>query len=314
MNKLFGLIILSIYGGLLSVGSGAAQTVTDARDLALGGLAIADSPVATSVFVNPALLTLADSLETAYTQNRFAVDQFDFQVSGGFPLLPGIALGFGWDALAVQNQVEYGIVRDSNGQVEVDPSTGQPLTQVLGFFTQSDNRFYASAAAQFGFLSLGASLKYDLVDFASTEGSGWGLDLAADLALGKNARLGFVLSDPGNRVIRFNDGSPPEMILGQWAAACAWKWARVGPVSFTLEPGIQKDLWDDAATRWGGGLEASWLDNVFLRLGANNQTASLGVGLVAHPEKVFKEVRVDYTYLAQAADGYPSRLTLSVKW
>jgi hypothetical protein len=314
MKKLFCLMIFSIYGFLLSVGSGAAQTATDARDLALGGLAIADGPAASAVFINPALLTLADSLQTAYTQTRLSVDQFDFQVSGGFPLLPGIALGFGWNALAVQNQEEFGIVRDSNGQVEVDPSTGQPLTQVLGFFTQSDNRFYASAAAQFGFLSLGASLKYDLVDFASTEGSGWGLDLAVNLALGTNARLGFVLSDPGNRMIHFNDGSPPEMILGQWAAACAWKLGRVGPVSFTVEPGIQKDLWDDTATRWGGGVEASWLDNVFLRVGANNQTASLGVGLVAHPEKIFKEVSVDYTYLTQASDGYPSRLTLSVKW
>ncbi|HEY5039351.1 MAG TPA: hypothetical protein VIJ93_09795, partial [bacterium] len=95
----------------------------------------------------------------------------------------------------------------------------------------------------------------------------------------------------------------------------AWDFWKPGDFVFDAEPAISKELLNGSPPEGGGGLEVAWRQNVFLRAGYNNQNRlSLGVGLVAHPEKIFKEVRVDYTYLTQTPDGYPSRLTLTVEW
>jgi len=299
---------------VFSASRAGADPVLDARALALGGLAYADGALPTALFFNPSLLAPLDSLKTSFTQNRLSTAQFDFEAAGAFPLLQGISLGFGWAALEVQNQVQYGILRDSNGQIEVNPANGQPLTQILGFFTQSDNTFFAAAAAQFGFFSLGAALKYELVDFGHTEGTGFGLDLSGTLRLSKSLRLALVMTDLGDRELHWNDGTPDRRVTGQWTAAAAWHFLDLGPVALTLEPGVRKDLWDELNIHYGGGLEASWMDQVFLRAGEDKGEAAFGVGLTAHPAKGFPELRVDYAYLDSAVNGYPSRLTLTARW
>jgi hypothetical protein len=292
-----------------------ALPFTDSRNLALGGMAIASVPVESAMFLNPALLGDSEGLRTTFTQVRFSANNFDFELSGAFPLVKDVVgLGFGWDADVSLNQLQTGIVRDSNGQVEVDPNTGLPLTQILGFFTQSNNAFYLSAGARFGFYSLGASLKYYLQDFGSLEGKGWGLDASAEYRLSGRLRLGLALLDLNSTTLRFNQGQAdlvyPNLLMG----SLAWDLLRLGYFTVQLDPGYSVGVWNRAGTQWSAGLEASWHEDIYVRAGANGENESFGIGLVTHPTKVFSEVKVDYTYLTRTPDGYPSRLTLTVGW
>ncbi len=177
----------------------------DARNLALGGMAVADINISDAMFLNPAVLSHAEGLETSFTQTRLTASDFDFAVGASFPIISkNIGLGLGWDAVANQNQVLTGIVRDSNGQVIIDPNTGLPLTQVLGFFTQSINTFYASLGVKVGFYSLGATLKYYLSDFGNYEGTGFGLDASLRADFSSNLYWGALISDINNSVIDFH--------------------------------------------------------------------------------------------------------------
>src|ERR1700679_480381 len=137
------ILLLSVFWGV--VASGWALPNMDARNLALGGMAVADINISDALFLHPAVLSHAEGLEPSFTQTRLTASDFDFAAGASFPIISkSIGLGLGWDAVANQNQVLTGIVRDSNGQVIIDPNTGLPLTQILGFFTQSINTFYPS--------------------------------------------------------------------------------------------------------------------------------------------------------------------------
>ncbi len=82
-----------------------------------------------------------------------------------------------------------------------------------------------------------------------------------------------------------------------------------------VEPSASQDFWDGSPMNYGAGIELGWLKSIFLRASDTQQGGfNMGIGLIAHPTKVFKEIRVDYAYLGQAPNGYPSRLTLSVDW
>ncbi|HJT24722.1 MAG TPA: hypothetical protein VJ873_09110, partial [bacterium] len=285
-----------------------ALPLTDARNLSLGGLALASAPVESSLFLNPALLGGSEGLRTTYSQVRLSPDDFDFELSGAFPLIKGrIGLGLGWDAQISLNQQQTGIVRDSNGQVIVDPSTGLPLTQVLGFFTQSDNVFYLSGGANLGFCSLGASLKYYLQDFGNVEGQGWGLDFSGQVPLADGLALGAAFLDATSTTLIYNQGQPslvyPQTLIG----GLAWDFLKLGEFSFQMDPAVSMPVGNPQSLQWAAGLESSWLKSIFVRVGGNQNQLGFGVGLVAHPQKVFSEIKVDYTYLTRTPDGYPSR-------
>jgi hypothetical protein len=288
----------------------------DARNLALGGMAVADITISDAMFFNPAVLSHAEGLETSFTQTRLTASDFDFAVGASFPIISkNIGLGFGWDAVANQNQVLTGIVRDSNGQVIIDPNTGLPLTQILGFFTQSINTFYASLGVKVGFYSLGVTLKYYLSDFGSFEGTGVGLDVGLRADINPNLYWGVLISDINNSVIDFHGETVNQTVPFTWTTSIYWKFLQVGEVTAAVEPSASNAFWDTSVLDYGAGIELGWLKSIFLRASDTQQSGfNMGIGLVAHPVKVFKEIRVDYTYLGQAPNGYPSRLTLSVDW
>lgn len=292
-----------------------AFPMTDARNLALGGMALASAPQESAMFLDPALLGGSEKLRTTFSQIRLSPSDFDFELSGALPLVKdGIVVGLGWDGRITLNQEQTGIVRDSNGQVVVDPSTGLPLTQILGFFTQSNNVFYLSAGAKFGFYSMGASLKYFLQDFGSTEGNGFGLDLSSCFRFSDHLTLGTTLFDFGNTTVRYNQNQPALTYQSILMTSLACDFLKIADFSFLLEPGFSKGIWNQQPFQWAAGIEACWHKDVFARVGANQERLSFGVGLAVHPQKIFSEIKVDYTYLAESPDGYPSRLTLSVGW
>jgi len=292
-----------------------AFPLTDSRNLALGGVVVAGTSIESALFINPAELSEANGLRTAFTQTRLSFSDFDFGISASFPLFKNqVGIGMGWDAVAARNQLLTGFVRDSNGQYVIDPGTGMPQTQVLGFFTQNTNQFYLSSGIRIGFLSLGASFKYFLSDFGGTEGMGMGFDFAAQARFSDDLLWGGTLFDLGESHVRYNDGTPDLVFPLAWASSLSWTFLQNSEFSVMAEPGVYKDAGDGLNDHWGGGLEGAWKKNVFLRVGINQDRLSLGVGLVAHPEKIFQEIRVDYAYLNHSPDGYPSRLTLSVAW
>lgn len=292
-----------------------AFPLEDARNLALGGMAVASADTPSAIFINPAILTRTQELETSFTQTRLALDDFDFGFSVDFPLVKGeVGFGVGWSSVADQNQALTGVVRDQNGQIIIDPSTGQPLTQVLGFYTQNNNTVYASLAAKADFLSFGANLKFFLTDFGGLEGTGFGADVSAEAYFDQSLAWGATCFDLGNSVVDFHGGTPNLVTPASWMTSLYWKFLKSGSFSVSMEPGASEEFQEGAPFNWGVGLEGAWRNSIFLRAGGGSNQTGIGLGLVAHPGKIFREVRVDYTYLTQAPDGYPSRLTLSVGW
>jgi hypothetical protein len=292
-----------------------AFPLTDARNLALGGLALSSTSLESAVFINPAALSQSEGLGTAFTQTRLSATDFDFGVSASFPLLKKqLGIGVGWDAQSSRNQVQTGFVRGPDGQYIIDPSTGMPQTQVLGFFTQTTNVAYLSLGLELFSFSVGGSLKYFLSDFGSLEGQGLGADLSCRAKLDDRFSLSAALYDLGDSVLRFNGGAPDQVESMSWAASLSWMFVRNDDISIMAEPGLRGDIRGNGVAAWGGGVEGSWRQSVFVRGGYVQDRLSLGVGLVAHPGKVFQEIRVDYAYLDKSPDGYPSRLTLSVGW
>lgn len=292
-----------------------ASPLSDGRSSALGGMSVASASPGVASFTDPAVLGDAENLTTSFSQVRFSDQNFAFQFSAGFPLVKDvIGLGVGWDNQVERNQALVGYVRDQNGQYVVDPVTGQPQTIVLGFFTEDSHVFYGSMGAHLGVLSLGTSLKYFISDFGSAQGRGWGMDLGVRLDPVPGLKIGATLFDVGNSTILFKGTAPDQTVPSLGVASLAWQFWSPGSFTFTAEPGVSMDVGDMRSFQAGGGLEVGWLNNVFLRTGYTGQNLELGVGLVAHPEKVFKEIRVDYAYLTQAPDGYPSRVTLSAVW
>jgi len=307
------ILLLSVFWSITA--ASWALPDMDARNLALGGMAVADITISDAMFLNPAVLSRAEGLETSFTQTRLTASDFDFAAGASFPIISkNIGVGLGWDAVANQNQVLTGIVRDSNGQVIIDPNTGLPLTQILGFFTQSINTFYASLGVKVGFYSLGATLKYYLSDFGSYEGTGAGLDVGLRADFSSNLYWGALISDVNNSVIDFHGETVNQTVPFTWTTSLYWKFLQVGEVTAAVEPSASNSFWDATVLDYGVGVELGWLKSIFLRASDTQQGFNMGIGLVAHPVKVFKEIRVDYTYLGQAPNGYPSRLTLSVDW
>jgi hypothetical protein len=292
-----------------------ALPLTDARNLALGGMVVSSSNIETSLFINPSYLSGADSFKTSFSQAKTSANNLDLEVSASFPTWKdNVGVGFGLDAQVAQNQQETGIVRDSNGQVVVDPVTGNPLTQVLGFFTQSNNVFYCSLGAKFGFCSLGASLKYFLSDFGNMEGTGFGLDLSFNAAISKDLSVGSTLFDLQNTTINFRGNAPNIVIPSTWMTSAGWNFWHDDHLSFLAEPGFSSAVSNPSSLQWAAGMEGSWDKSIFARVGVNQNRISFGIGLVAHLGKVFNEVKIDYAYLGGNTNDFPSRLTLTTTW
>jgi hypothetical protein len=289
--------------------------VADARDLAMGGIIVSSVSPELALFLNPAILSASENFKTVFSQARLSADQFDYEVSSSIPILKNqIGVGIGWDALVSQNQLETGIVRDSNGQVIVNPSNGLPLTQVLGFFTRNDNTVYCSMGAKFGFYSLGISLKGFLTDFGGLQGYGLGIDAGCRAQLNPDLYIGGVLYDIGNSILDFQGNAPNEKTSNSWTMSLAWKTLNNKEIMILVEPGISETYLQPSTLNWGGGIEASWMRDFFLRGGVNQDRLSFGIGLVTHPLKVFPEIKMDYAYLGGDENDYPSRLTLTVEW
>lgn len=292
-----------------------ASPLTDTRNLSLGGMVVSDPNIETSLFINPAYLSHADSFKTSFSQAKTSATNLDLEASAVFPVWKdSVGIGFGWDAQVAQNQQETGIVRDSNGQVVVDPTTGAPLTQILGFFTQNNNTFYCSLGAKAGFLSLGASLKYFLSDFGSMEGTGFGLDLGFHADISMELSIGSTLFDLQNTTINFQGNAPNTVISSTWMTSAAWNFWHDDHLSLLVEPGFSSVVADSSSFQWAAGLEGSWDKSIFARVGANQSRVSFGLGLVAHLGKVFNEVKIDYAYLGGNTNDFPSRLTLTTTW
>ena len=287
----------------------------DARNLALGGMAVASADLPTAIFLDSAVLSRSENLETSFIQTRLAYSDFDFGVSGSFPIIKKeMGVGIGWSSVAYQNQALTGIVRDQNGQIIINPTTGQPLTQILGFYTQSNNTLYVSYAVKVDLFSVGASLKYFISDFGGLEGTGFGTDLSLRADIDPRFSWGATLFDLGNSVVNFHGNTSNITSPAILMSSIYWRFLESNNFSVSVEPAVSDGFHPDSLFNWGAGLEGAWRKSIFLRVGGGSNQTGLGVGLVAHPVKIFKEVRLDYTYLTKAPDGYPSRLTLSVGW
>jgi|GEM_PF-6056779 len=304
------LLLLALF--FLSHGTSNAATAPT-RDLAMGGNVTATSDPATAPFTQPALLGGTPRLESSFSQARLDEETFLFQTDTVFPVLKGFGLGLSWDEEVARDQVQTETVRDSNGQVVVDPTTGQPLQRLLGFFARNDNDWSLAAGATRGPFSLGGSVHYLFTQFGPLRGSGWGADAGAHWAGGDWFRASWVVRDLGDTRLRFPRSEWTVTREAAWAGSLAIL-HKVGDLSFGLEPGANRAWRREGRTDWTGGLEAGYHQALFLRYGINRDRNSFGMGLVAKPPKVFKEVRIDFAYLARTGTPYPSRLTLTVVW
>jgi hypothetical protein len=311
MKKIFYLAVYS----LLFPFSISATPLTDARDLALGGMTISDIPPEVAVFGNPSVLSTSQAFKTSFSQTRLTANDFEYSIATCFPVAKGqIALGVGWDSMVSQNQQLTGIVRDSNGQVVVDPVTGMPLTQVLGFFTRNINSAYLSAGFKFGKFSIGVNLKGLLADFGNLEGYGVGMDIGARIDLASGVFWGGSFYDVGDTSIDFHGGTQNETMPMSWASSLSLKVIDDNGFSIFLEPAVSQPSFGYEGLRWQAALEASWMKDIFLRVGDNQDRPSFGIGLIVHPSKIISELKIDYAYLGGDENDYPSRLTLSIGW
>jgi hypothetical protein len=269
----------------------------------------------TSLFVNPALLMGAGRVESAFSQAKTSQDEMELQVSAAFGVVKGrLAVGFAWDARLSRDQQQTEWVRDGNGQVQVDPLTGLPMERLVGFFDRDENVFRAGLAGAVGPLALGAGGAYHHIQFGGRKAEGLGVDAGAVLRLGGGC-VGGVLRDVGDTKLRDRGGEGRDGTQrASFSGGVWWREGLTRDIALGFGGGAKGTI--DRGDRWGisGGWEASYRDGLFVRWGVNRDRMALGVGVVAHPSKGFKEVRVDYAYLARVGEGVPSRLTLSVAW
>lgn len=287
-----------------------------AREQSLGDLSTASVEFAASPFRNPALLAEVPSLYTAFSQAKLTFDTLNFQVSAAFPLyVRRLGLGVAWDTVVARDQEQRVIVRDGNGQVVVDPETGEPLTELLGFFTRNDNRIVVSAGARVGRLSLGAGAKGLFSAFGGRQAFGLGVDLGAAVALSRFWTFGASWRDVGNTRLNFQHEGDDETLFSALNVGTALRVQVSSDFSLVVEPAWEGGIRGQGGRGFGAGAEFSYRGNLFLRAGSNRDRLSFGVGLSAGLGEGFSKVRVDYAYLARVGAGaFPSRLTLTLEW
>lgn len=287
-----------------------------AREQSLGDLSTASVESVAAPFRNPAFLAGTPALHTAFSQAKLTFDTLNFQVSAAFPLhTGGLGLGVAWDAAAARDQAQQVIVRDGNGQVVVDPDTGEPLTELLGFFTRNDNKAVIALGAKAGRFSAGAGAKMLFTSFGGRQAFGFGADVGLAFPLSSFWTLGAVWRDIGDTRLNFQHAGEDEVVLSTAGVGSAFHAGFFGGFSIMLEPAWEKEVQGRGGRGFGMGVELSYRKSLFLRAGINRDRWSFGVGLAAGRKGRFAGIRVDYAYLARVGTGaFPSRLTLNVEW
>jgi len=308
-------MLLSILVWLAALTAVRASEFAGAKVLSMGGGLVAGVPVENAAFLNPSGLADTTNFSTSFSQAKILSDTLAFQIGTAIPLKAGKwGIGIGWGSLVARDQVQTELVRDANGQLVVDPLTGLALTRLTGFFTRNDNQGILSVGYRWGGLRLGLSGKYLLTQFGGLKGRGFGTDLGANVQWTKRVDWGLVFYDLGDTKLRFQDTDFNETYPSTAQTTLLLKPAVGKDFSACLAPGLGLPLKSRSAVRWNGGLEVGYRGSLFLRGGVNRDRSSFGVGLVAHPAKVFREVRVDYAFLGGTGTGPPSRLTIAVTW
>ena len=170
---------------------------------------------------------------------------------------------------------------------EIDAGTGRPF--VTGEESHGDFAFGFSGAARYGKLDIGATLRPFYRDIAVTTAIGATLDLGLLYQARTDLRLGLALNDITSGIIRYSDGATesitptlrPGFMYERVISDVTVRLMGSGDVRFEGRKATAQYWSGDISLDTHYGLEISYIENVFGRIGADVGDFTVGAGFVS---------------------------------
>lgn len=170
---------------------------------------------------------------------------------------------------------------------EIDANTGRPF--VIGEESHGDISLGFSAAARYGKLDIGATLRPFYRDIAVITAVGVSLDFGLLYQVRNDLRLGLAVDDISSGIIRYSDGST-ESITPTFRPGFMYQRAFTDITVRLMGSGdVRFEGRKATAQYWSGdisldthyGLEISYIENIFGRVGADVGDLTVGAGFVS---------------------------------
>lgn len=285
MSRILRYMVLSLLGVGLSASAVMADNGTEspfmfgagARELSLGGGAMARSSASSAAFWNPSGLSTADRIYVS----GFHSTLYESDVAYQFFSVTVPTLDYGTFSLGVFRLGVSGIERRDDGNL------------LLGEFSDNRLRFHLAYAARFSGYDLGASAvleSHSIDDYSAT--SSPGLNLAASRTFGlskavlRDLTLAITLHNVLSPSTKLDEESVKEPLAMDIGAALGIAPVSSGDHRLLLTASGYKSEFDDLRLR--AGIEYSFGDLLYLRGGLNDGDPAFGAGLS------FKQVTFDY--------------------
>lgn len=262
-------------------GAGFSQPV-GARALALGGATIAGAFDGSAGFWNPAgLNTLNErTLNAMHSETFGELLNHDF-VGAVFPNHDTTAF------LSSRGAYLYYLGGSGVNLTDIDPATGRP--EITGESSHGNLQLGLSGATHFGALDIGVTLRLLYSDIVFTTAWGASLDLGALYSPHTNLTLGLTVTDITSGFLSYSDGASerinptvkPGLLYTRTFDKITLRALASGDVRFEGRKATAQYYQSDISLDTHYGLEFSYLEKVFGRLGADVGDLTLGAGFNA---------------------------------